>query len=87
MRCGDVVRDGVTRLFRTHVKAPARLLKVSEVASLGERRFVAVVQCGEERFLIGGAGASVNLLSRLQAPTGFSAELEESMTRLESAER
>lgn len=42
-----------------------RSLVVRETAALGERRFVAVVQCGRQRFLIGTSPGSVTLLSRL----------------------
>jgi flagellar biogenesis protein FliO len=40
-------------------------LVIRETAALGERRFVAVVQCGRQRFLIGAAPGSVALLSVL----------------------
>jgi len=42
-----------------------RSLSVRETAGLGERRFVAVVQFEERRFLIGGGPASVTLLAEL----------------------
>jgi len=40
-------------------------LRLCETAQLGEKRFVAVIQVDQERFLIGGASNSVVLLSRL----------------------
>jgi len=44
-----------------------KVLKVCESVSLGEKRFVAVVQVADERFLIGGAPSSVSLLARLES--------------------
>ncbi len=44
---------------------PPRQLRLCESLGLGERRFVAVVECGPQRFLIGGAGNSVALLTQL----------------------
>lgn len=40
-------------------------LRVCESVSLGDKRFVAVVQVGQERFLIGGATNSIAMLTRL----------------------
>jgi flagellar biogenesis protein FliO len=48
-------------------------LRVCESVSLGEKRFVAVVQVDEERFLIGGSSSSVALLTRLQETKTFAA--------------
>ena len=45
-------------------RAP-RSLVVREIAGLGERRFVAVLQFERQRFLIGGSASSVTLLSHL----------------------
>jgi flagellar biogenesis protein FliO len=50
---------------RLRMKRGSHSLRVCEVASLGEKRFVAVVQYGRGRFLVGGAAGSVSLLSRL----------------------
>jgi len=44
-----------------------KVLRVSESVSLGEKRFVAVVQVAHERFLIGGASGSVSMLARLES--------------------
>ncbi len=54
----------------------ARILRVCENVSLGEKRFVAVVQVDDERFLIGGSSSSVSLLTRLQEAKTFAADLE-----------
>lgn len=44
---------------------PAKALRLCESLNLGERRFVAVVAYENQRFLLGGTGTSVVLLSRL----------------------
>ncbi len=48
---------------------PARQLRLCETLALGEKRFLAVVECGPQKFLIGGAGNSVVLLTRLNEPS------------------
>jgi len=42
-----------------------RSLLVKETAALGERRFVAVVQCESKRFLVGASSGSITLLAEL----------------------
>jgi transcriptional regulator of heat shock response len=48
------------------VQPKKKNLLVCETVSLGEKRFVAVVQFENERFLVGGSNASISLLSRLE---------------------
>jgi flagellar biogenesis protein FliO len=55
------------RWLRSWCSRPARQLRLRESLALGERRFVAVIEFGERRFLIGGTGASMVLLARLPA--------------------
>ena len=45
---------------------PQRRLRLCESLPLGERRFVAVVEFEQSRFLVGGTSASLVLLSRLE---------------------
>jgi flagellar biogenesis protein FliO len=45
-----------------------RRLRLSETLSLGEKRFLAVVQFQHQEFLVGGTGNSIALLARLDAP-------------------
>jgi flagellar biogenesis protein FliO len=40
-------------------------LRLCETLALGERRFLAVVQFGQQKFLIGTAGNSISLLTSL----------------------
>src|SRR5690606_36374522 len=51
--------------------APARRrekrLRLCETLSLGEKRFLAVVQVERQQFLVGGAGSSIALLTELPA--------------------
>jgi flagellar biogenesis protein FliO len=61
---------------RVKVQQARKNLRVCESVSLGEKRFVAVVQVDEERFLIGGSSGSVSLLSRLQEARAFAAVLD-----------
>lgn len=51
-------------------------LRVCESVSLGEKRFVAVVQVDGERFLIGGSPSSVAMLTRLQQFKAFADTLD-----------
>ncbi len=54
-----------------------RRLRVCESLSLGEKRFVAVVQFETQQFLIGGGPGSVNLLARLGETADFAEVLTE----------
>jgi flagellar biogenesis protein FliO len=53
------------RLLRWGRRKPRRL-RLCESLPLGERRFVAVVEFDEARFLVGGTPSSLVLLSRLE---------------------
>ncbi len=52
-----------------------RQLKLREQITVGEKRTVAIVDCGEESFLIGCTAQSVNLLAKLPAPREFTEHL------------
>lgn len=52
------------RILRLSRRAPRRL-RLCESLPLGERRFVAVVEFEQTRFLLGGTSASLVLLARL----------------------
>lgn len=49
------------------VRRRERRLRLTETLSLGEKRFLALVEIGDQEFLIGGASNSVNLLGELPA--------------------
>ena len=53
------------RVLRLSRRAPKRL-RLCESLPLGERRFVAVIEFEQNRFLLGGTPSSLVLLSRLQ---------------------
>lgn len=57
-------------------------LRVAEVTQLGDKRLLAVIEVGAERFLIGASGSAVTLLTTLQ-PNGFAAELNKCGDRLQ----
>jgi len=61
---------------RVRVQQARKNLRVCETVSLGEKRFVAVVQVDEQRFLIGGSSSAVSLLTRLQETQSFAVALE-----------
>jgi len=54
----------LARLGRTR---PPQRLRLRESLSLGERRFVAVVEFERQQFLIAGTSNSVSLLAQLPA--------------------
>jgi hypothetical protein len=54
-------------------------LRVSETVSLGEKRFVAVVEVDGEHFLVGGGPSSVSMLAQLRPVDKFGAVLAETM--------
>lgn len=47
---------------------PERKLRVCETVSLGDKRFAAVLEYRGQRFLLGGAAQSVQLLTELRGP-------------------
>ncbi len=69
-------------LRRVRVQQARRSLRVCENVSLGDKRFVAVIQVDEERFLIGGSSSSMSLLSRLQEAKAFATDLDRETKKL-----
>ena len=63
-------------LGRIKVQTARKTLRLCENLPLGDKRFVAVIQVENERFLIGGAAGSVSLLTRLQETPNFSDSLQ-----------
>ncbi len=57
------------RILRLSRRAPHRL-HLAESLPLGERRFVAVIEFEQARFLLGGTSSSLVLLARLSDPVG-----------------
>jgi len=54
-----------------------KTLRLCETISLGEKRFLAIVQVNEERILIGGSATTVALLTRLPEKQSFATVLLE----------
>jgi flagellar biogenesis protein FliO len=46
-------------------RRPARQLRLCETLPLGERRFVAVIEFAQQKFLIGGTGQTLAMLAPL----------------------
>ena len=65
---GDYVRWAVASVarFARHAWQPrTRRLRLCETLSLGNRGFIAVVECEQEQFLVGGTTGSIALLAKL----------------------
>lgn len=68
--------------LRARAVAPKQL-RVAETVSLGEKRFVAIVQVEGQRFLIGGGASGVSLLTELdRAPKSKTVALNDAITEL-----
>ena len=67
---------------RAKAQQARKNLRVCETVSLGEKRFVAVVQIDQERFLIGGSSSAVSLLTRLQETKTFAAALDQEAAKI-----
>jgi hypothetical protein len=63
---------------RVRAHGAPRKLRLCESLALGERRFVAVIEFENERFLLGGTATSLALLSRLGDPGSRAEGPEES---------
>ena len=59
------------------VSRKPRRLRLCESLSLGEKRFVAVIQYEGQQFLIGGGASSLNLLARLGEAPDFATVMTE----------
>jgi len=57
---------------RLRTQQAKKRLRVCESVSLGEKRFIAVVQVDGEQFLVGGSSSSVSTLAHLEQPREFS---------------
>jgi len=70
------------RWAQKHIKVRRirKRLRVCETVSLGDKRFIAVIQVDGEEFLVGGASNSVSTLARLERPQEFSTVLRQRWT-------
>jgi len=60
------------RIRQVSPRQSKKRLRVCETVSLGEKRFVAVIQVDSEQFLVGGSSNSVSTLAHLAKPRDFS---------------
>jgi flagellar biogenesis protein FliO len=61
-------------------KSNTKRLQVTSSVSLGEKRFVAVVQVDGQQFLVGGGATGVSLLAQLEKKESFGEVLQETAT-------
>jgi flagellar biogenesis protein FliO len=53
-------------LHSKYTKSAGKRLRLSEVVSLGDKRFVALVKVEDREFLVGGASSGLSLLAQLE---------------------
>ena len=53
-------------LHSKYTKSASKRLRLSEVVSLGDKRFVALVKVEDREFLVGGAASGLSLLAQLE---------------------
>jgi hypothetical protein len=61
-------------------RSDKRRLHVAETVSLGEKRFVAVIQIDGSQYLVGGGATNVALLAKLNGRDSFEKMLKQTMT-------
>lgn len=59
------LRKWCSRMLRAGRHQP-RQLRISESVSLGDRRFIAVLEFADARYLVGGTSSSLVLLAQLE---------------------
>lgn len=59
------VRNLLARAQTIRCKRKERAMHLCETLSLGDRRFLALVRVGGQKFLVGAAGNSISLLTEL----------------------
>jgi flagellar biogenesis protein FliO len=74
----------VTQAKKIQVRQNKKRLRVCETLSLGDKRFVAVIQVDEKQFLLGGSHASVSLLAQLEKPAEFATVLNARIAEVKS---
>jgi flagellar biogenesis protein FliO len=67
---GAIALKNLWQWIRRAAKArKVRRLRVCESLSLGDRRFLAIIEFNRQEFLVGGSGNSLTLLARLHEGT------------------
>jgi hypothetical protein len=69
VRLYGAIRQCLLRLAHPLLKRRSRRRKLElvEMQQLGEKRFVAIVRVGKQKFLIGGAASSISLLAEIDS--------------------
>ena len=80
-RLSGILASLAQRWRQASARRDRRTLRLCETLSLGEKRFLAVIEVNQERFLVGSAGNSVALLTPLPARTALPAETTPTATR------
>ncbi len=65
LQMGGLLTRGWAWLKKNNKFATTKQLRVAETISLGEKRFVSVIQVEGQKFLIGGGASGVTLLTQL----------------------
>ncbi len=75
--CSDALTRAWSFLHARYKISATKRLRVSETISLGEKRFVAIVNVEGREFLIGGGVSGMSLLAQLGAATESSCDPEQ----------
>src|ERR1700721_2181588 len=78
-RTGLLSRAWAWLLALQETRPSARRLRVAETVSLGEKRFVAVVQVDGRHFLLAGGPTNIALLAQLDAKDAFEDVLKKTL--------
>ena len=79
-RTGLLSRAWAWLLALQETRPSARRLRVAETVSLGEKRFVAVVQVDGRHFLLAGGPTNIALLAQLDTQENFGEVLKKTLT-------
>jgi flagellar biogenesis protein FliO len=71
-----LVRSVIRLLGQVRVRRVNKRLQLRETVSLGDKRFVAIVEVDGQQFLLGGSQSSVSMLAQLGAEASFSQALK-----------
>lgn len=63
-----IIKSLMARTLSIRCKRKDRAMQLCETLSLGDRRFLALVRVGEQKFLVGTAGNSISMLAQLSSP-------------------
>src|SRR5580658_7015234 len=74
---GEALLGRIRALFSSvRIERRTRRLKLCETLSLGDKRLVALVECGNQRFLIAATAQNISLLEKLDVSGALDAPAE-----------